>query len=76
MYQIEFVGGKLTESTTNAIAELICTQNNASGNDYLLLDAFVDYYKVYEEVPLTDQQITTHVKQVIGKTTAGWQIYC
>ena len=43
MYQVEFAGGKVTTFTTNIIAQSMYTQCDADGNEYLLLDALVDY---------------------------------
>ena len=43
VYQLEFTGGKVTELTTNIIAELIYALCDADGNKYLLLDVLVDY---------------------------------
>ena len=43
MYGVEFTGGKVTELTTNIIAESMYAQCNSDGNEYLLLDALVDY---------------------------------
>ena len=41
MYQIEFTGDKVTELTSNIIAESIYTQCDSGGNEYLLLDVFI-----------------------------------
>ena len=43
MYQNEFVGGKVTELTANAIAKSMYAKCDAGGNEYLLLNAPVDY---------------------------------
>ena len=45
MYQVEFAVGEVTELTTNIFAESIFAQCDADGNEYLLLDALVDYHK-------------------------------
>ena len=42
-FQVEFAGGRVTDLTTNVIAESIYFSCNAEGNEYLLLDALVDY---------------------------------
>ena len=46
MYQVEFAGGKVTESTANIIAESVYTQCDADGNECLLLDALVDIVRI------------------------------
>ena len=43
IYQVEFSGGKVTELITNVIAESMYVQCDADRNEYLLLDALVDY---------------------------------
>ena len=53
MYQVEFVGGNVTELTTNVISESMYAQCNADGNEYLLLDVLVDYWKDNKAIPLT-----------------------
>ena len=55
MCQVEFAGDKIKELTTNFIARSMCTQCNAGGNEYLLLDALVDYHKDNMVISLTDQ---------------------
>ena len=51
LYQVEFAGGKITELT----AELMYTQCNADGNEYLHLDALVDYCKDNKAIPCVGQ---------------------
>ena len=64
MYQVEF-GGKVTELTTNVIAESMYTQSD--------LD---DCQRNKKGISLTDQQITLPGRSGTHKTTAGWQICC
>ena len=76
MYQVEFAEGKVTELTTNIIAESTYAQCDAIGNEYLLLDALVDYHKDNKAISITDRQITVQVRLVTCKNTADWQICC
>ena len=76
MYQVSFVGGEITELTTNVIAESMYAQCYADGNEYLLLDVLVDYQKNNKAISLTDQKITVWERPVTRRTTAGWQLYC
>ena len=73
MYQVEFTGGKVTELTTNAIAESMYAQCDGDGNEYLLLDALVNYQKDNRAISQTEQQTYTQGRSVTHKTTAGWQ---
>ena len=72
-YQVEFAGGKVTELTTNVIAESMYAQYNSEGNEYLLVDVLVDYQKDNKATSLSHQQITVWGRPVTHKTTAGWQ---
>ena len=54
-YQVEFTGGEVTELTTNVIAESMYAQCDSNGNEYLLLDALVDYLKDNKAISLSDQ---------------------
>ena len=76
MYQVEFAGEKVTELTTNFIAESMYTQCNTDGNEHLPLDALVDYQKDNKAISSSDQQITVWGRPVTHQTTAGWQICC
>ena len=57
MYHVEFAGGKITELSANIIAELMYSQWNAEGYEYLLFDALVDYHRHNKAISLLDQQI-------------------
>ena len=74
--QVEFAGSKVTELTTNIIAESMYTQCDSDGNEYLLLDMLVDYWKDNKAIFLSHQQITVQGRPVTHKSTAGWQIFC
>ena len=76
MYQVEFTGGKVTELTTNVIAESLYAQCKSEGNECFLLDALVDYQKDNKAISISDKQITVWSRPVTYKTTAGWQICC
>ena len=76
MYQVEFTGGKVTELITNVIAESMYTHCDSEGNEYLLLDALVDYHKDNWAISLSDQQIIVWGRPVTSKTTVGWKICC
>ena len=74
MYQVEFAGGKVTELTTNVIAQSMYTQCDADGNAHLPLDVLVDNCKDNKAISLRHQQILVWGRSVTHKTTAGWQI--
>ena len=70
MYQVEFLGGDVTELTTNVIAESLHAQCDAD-NEYLLLDVLVDYHKDNKEISLTEQQTHIWGRPITCKTIAG-----
>ena len=74
--QVEFAGGEVTELTANVIAESRYTQCDEAGNEYLLLDALVDYHKDNDAISLTDQETSIWGRPITHKATAGWQIFC
>ena len=76
MYQVEFAGGEVTESTANVITESIYAQWDVEGNEYLLLDSLVDSCKDNKAISLSDQQISIQGRPVTHKTTVDWQICC
>ena len=76
MYQVEFAGGKVTESTTNIIAKSMYAQCDAGGNEYLLLELLVAYRKDNKAISLTKQQIGIWGRPVSCKITAGWKFCC
>ena len=76
MYQVEFSGSKFTELTTNIIAESMYAQCDADRNEYLLLDAQIDYHKDDKAISLIDNQTSIQGRLVTHTTTAGWQISC
>ena len=76
MHQVEFAEGKVTELTANIISESMYAQYDADGNEYLLLDMLVDYYKDNKGIFLTDHQTSIWGRPVTHNTTAGCQICC
>ena len=76
MYQVEFSGGKVTESTTIIIAQSIYAQCDVVGNEYLLLYLIVDHCKDNKAITLTEHQISIQGRPIIAKTTTGLQIWC
>ena len=54
LYQVELAGSKVTELTTNIIAESMYAQHDANGNEYLLLDVLIDYHRDNNAISLTD----------------------
>ena len=72
MFKIKFIWGKVIELTAKIIVESMYAQYNSEGNEYLLLEALINYQKDIKKIPLSDQQSTVQGRPVTHKTTAGW----
>ena len=56
-YDVEFEDGQVTELTANVIAESMYAQCDEKGNQYVLLDCFVNFRKNNTALSLADQTI-------------------
>ncbi len=55
MYDLEFPNGKVTPLSANLIAQAMNAQYHVNGNEYLLLECFVDIQKDPIAVSLDEQ---------------------
>jgi hypothetical protein len=74
-YNMEFEDGTITELTANKIAECMYAQCNLMGNQYVLLDYFVDFEKLPTALSLADQTILLKSRASKQKNTFRWQIW-
>ena len=56
-YDVEFNNGTIAELTANKIAKCMYAQCDPGGNQYVLLDCFVDFDKSSTAISLADQNI-------------------
>ena len=56
-YDVEFNDGHVTELMTNIIAESMYSQCDPDGNQYVLLDSIVDFFKNNTALSIVDQKI-------------------
>ena len=49
---------------------------DVDGNEYFLLDAFVDHRKNGSHLSVEDQKIVVKRPETLRKSTAGWDICC
>ena len=76
-YEVEWDDGGVDELTANLIAESMYAQCDPEGNQYLLLDCFVDHRKTDKAVAFRDQMTTGPNGRAYQKrSTAGWQLCC
>ncbi len=75
-YDIEFNDGTITELTANKIAECMYAQCDPGGNQYVLLDCFVDFDKLLTAISLADQNIVVKGHPFKHCNAYGWKICC
>ena len=57
LYEVEFLGGEMSELAANIISESMYVQCDLDGNEYLLLEAFIDHRKNGSALSVDDQMI-------------------
>jgi hypothetical protein len=76
-YIIDFDDGDQTELTANLIAELLFSQCDPDGNQYVLLDEIVDHRCLPTAIRLADQKVVrANGRTYLTRSTIGWQICC
>jgi hypothetical protein len=75
-YDIEFNDWTITELTANKITECMFAQCDPGGNQYVLLDCFVNFDKSLTAISLADQNIVVKGRPSKHCNTYGWKICC
>jgi hypothetical protein len=77
IFEVRFSDRRPEELAANVIAEAIYAQCDADGNQYVLLDAIVDYHKDPSVAVAWDTQVTmVDGKKIIKRSTRGWELCC
>eukprot|EP00804_Cyclotella_cryptica_P017310 CCRYP_020331-RA/>CCRYP_020331-RA protein AED:0.23 eAED:0.25 QI:0/-1/0/1/-1/1/1/0/484 len=77
IYEVRFSDGRTEELAANVIAEAVYAQCDADGNQYVLLDAIVDYRKDPSvAVARNDQVSVVDGKKIVKRSTRGWELCC
>jgi hypothetical protein len=77
IYEFRFPYGRTEELAANVIAETIYAQCDADQNQYVLLDAIVDYHKDPSMAVARDAQVTiVDGKKIFKCSTRGWELCC
>ena len=71
-----FPGSEITELAAASIADSMYAQCDIDGNEYLLLDLFIDHGKDNLALSSEDQKIVFKVEETTRKSMAGWGICC
>eukprot|EP01082_Thalassiosira_pseudonana_P005598 g5187.t1 g5187 contig19:120121-121928(-) len=76
VYEVMFPDGEVTELAANTIATSMYAQCDVDGNEYLLLEKFVDHQKSDAALTLEQQKTNHNGRPSIRKSTAGWKLCC
>ena len=72
-YEGQFDDGAMSKLDANFIAISIHAQCDPIGNQYTLLDSFVDYRKKENAFSLLDQTMVVNGRKSLCRSTIGWQ---
>ena len=77
VYEVLIPDRRTEELAANVIAEAVYAQCDADGNQYVLLDAIVDYRKDPSvAVARNDQVSVVDGKKIVKRSTRGWELCC
>eukprot|EP00804_Cyclotella_cryptica_P009222 CCRYP_020309-RA/>CCRYP_020309-RA protein AED:0.34 eAED:0.42 QI:64/0/0/1/0/0.33/3/0/271 len=77
VYEVCFPDGRTEELAVNVIAEAVYAQCDTDGNQYVLLNAIMDYGKDPSVAVAWDDQVTiVDGKKIIKHSTRGWELCC
>jgi len=74
VYHVEFDEGNVCELTANVIAKSMYASCDADGNEYILLDSFIDYKSNLKAVTKDNQRIVHNGRNSLRRSTVGWQL--
>ena len=66
----------MTELAANIIAESMYAQYDVNGNEFLLLEAWINHKKNDSAVSVGDQKVVIKGQETLRKSTTGWDICC
>ena len=74
LYEVEYLGGEMTELLANIIAASLYAQCDVGRKEYLLLETFIDHWKNGSALSIEDQQVVIQGGETLIMSTAGWDI--
>ena len=75
VYEVRFPDGRTEELAANAITEALYAQCDPDGNEYVMLDAIVDFQKDPNvAISWSDQVKIVNGKKVVSCSTKGWEL--
>ncbi|KAL7475898.1 LOW QUALITY PROTEIN: hypothetical protein ACHAW6_001791 [Cyclotella cf. meneghiniana] len=77
VYEVCFPNGRTKELAVNTITETFYAQCDHDGNQYIMLDAIMDYRKNPNvAISRNDQVKIVNGKKVVSRSTRGWELCC
>ncbi len=76
LYDMEFPDGKVAPLTTNMMAKAMYAQCDVDGNEYLLLECFIDIQKDTTAISLDNQRAKHNGREYLQCNTLGWHVCC
>ncbi|KAL7485243.1 hypothetical protein ACHAW6_014108 [Cyclotella cf. meneghiniana] len=77
VYKVHFPDGCTKELAAKVIVESLYAQCDPDGNQYIMLDAIVDYHKNLNVAVTHNNQVNiVDGKKVISHSTRGWELCC
>ncbi|KAL7475891.1 hypothetical protein ACHAW6_001785 [Cyclotella cf. meneghiniana] len=70
--EVRFPDGRTKELAAKTITEAVYAQCNPDGNQYIMLDAIMNYRKIPDVAISWNDQ----VKIVVSRSTCGWELCC
>jgi len=74
VYRIEFDDADVCELTANVIAESMYASCDADGNEYILIDSFVNYKSNLKAVTKDNHRIVHNGRNSLHRSTVGWHL--
>jgi hypothetical protein len=74
VYRVEFDDGDVSELMANVIAESMYASCDDEGNEYLMMDSFVDHKSNAQAVTKESQRIVHRGRNSMRRSTVGWHL--
>ena len=74
-YCVDFDDVKVSELMVNVIAECMYAACDNSGNEYLMMESILYYWKSNKALSVTSQKVVHRGRSFMRRSTVGWQLY-
>ena len=73
-YNVELGDGVVSELSENVISESIHAECDDSGNDYLMMDSIMDYWKSDKALSVASHNLVQRGQIFMWRSIVGWQL--